>query len=597
MGAQAQQKSVLNIDDNDEFSSFESLTKSSLQNYRLFFTGEDHRFRNSNSQLELKMFKYLHKTAGVRVLLVEFGEGLGYIINKYVQEGDSDSYQILKKFLYEEYFDQVEGLRSFYTSLGDDEKFSVRGIDIERSPLFAVKKLEMLLPDRSTAHDSILVTVDAIKALSEFYDNNRKRNDFFDDEDEDNIYADTNYLPNKTKLNAWRSLKLVLANFEKHKEKYTSFLGNDFDVFQATINNIAEYYYWDDLEGTAQLWLFRESRMEKILQALFAEGDGIKAYGQFGRCHTQRSREKAECPYYYFNSLATRINTGSNPQLAGKVFSCAIFYPQMYDFEDDQNPINDGIKDLIKTADKDELTLYILDSAAKVDASLLQRFNAVIINNLKNDKTRNNDDPEFVYGTDYLGTRFCFLADGGFSGYDFKNLNSALGTNFNNQPQFFGFSIVASENRDFSVKTSFLAFSQVDKKINDSLSFSLKGYRLSQYYGGDIIKSNRIDLVPSFGLGYEWWIMDSEEKFTDEARKDVFGKNRITRYKNPAFFVGTSLDLRIHIDWITLGFFANYQVDLSKQSWRRNGEIIGGTPRQSLSAYTIGASIGVNFID
>ena len=160
--------------------------------------------------LELKMFKYLHKTAGVRVLLVEFGEGLGYIINKYVQDGDSTSHHILEKFLYKEYFDQVEGLRSFYTSLGNDDKFSIRGIDIERSPLFAVKKLEMLLPSRNAAHDSILVTVDAIKALSEYYDNNSQSSDYFDDEGDKNIYSDTNYLPNKNGIDVWRTLELVI---------------------------------------------------------------------------------------------------------------------------------------------------------------------------------------------------------------------------------------------------------------------------------------------------------------------------------------------------------------------------------------------------
>lgn len=590
--AQAQQNAVLNIDDNDEFESFGLLNDSLLQNYRLFFTGEDHRFRKSNSLLELKMFKYLHKTAGVRVLLVEFGEGLGHIINNFVQNGDSVSQQILEKFLYKEYYQQVEGLRSFYTSLGEDEKFSVRGVDIERSPLFAVKKLEMLLPDRNTAHDSILVTADAIKSLSEFFDNNRTRSDFFDDEDGYGFGSD-DYTPNKSSIDASLTLKLVLANFAAHKEKYKPFLGENFTAFETTINNITEFYYWRELEGTAQYALFRESRMEHALQALFSESDDIKAYGQFGRCHTQRSREKAECPYYYFNSLATRINTSTNPQLAGKVFSCAIFYPQMYDFYEDLSALNEGINSLAKKSEKEKLTLYLLDSANNINAKFQQRFNAVIINNLKYDG--GDEDEESAYDSFHSPTRTGIVAEGGISGYNFDALNKALNTNFTNEPQFFGVSFLLTQNKGLNYKNSFLFFLPVDKKLNDSSSITLKGFRIATQFGKDIIKSRRIDLAPFLGIGYERWKLESREDFTNNANKDVLGKNRATVYTNPGFFINAGIDLRVYINRATLGFFAHYQADLSKQAWRRNGEIIGGTPRLSLSAYTVGASLGFNF--
>jgi hypothetical protein len=188
------------------------------------------------------------------------------------------------------------------------------------------------------------------------------------------------------------------------------------------------------------------------------------------------------------------------------------------------------------------------------------------------------------------------LAEGGFSGYNFTNLNKTLGTNFDQEPQFFGVSITMAENRNFNFKTSFHAYTQADRKLSDTSDVSLRGYRFLQQYGGDIIKNKHIDLTPFFGLGYEWWILDSREEYTDPTRKDVMGNNRHTRYKNPGFIVSAGLDFRVYIDWVTLGFFAHYQGDLSKQSWRRNGAVVGGTPRFSLSSYTVGASIGFNFL-
>lgn len=163
----AQDRTVLDLQNNNDYSSFSLFDSLNINSYNLFFTGEDHRYPLSNSDLELKMFKYLHKKVGARVFMVEFGNGMAHFINKYISQNDNISKAVLKEYLRESYFKLFDNLRIFYAELPEDEKFTVKGIDIEREPMYAIKYLELLLPkDLKNAHDSIKIHMEALKVLS-----------------------------------------------------------------------------------------------------------------------------------------------------------------------------------------------------------------------------------------------------------------------------------------------------------------------------------------------------------------------------------------------------------------------------------------------
>src|SRR5690606_35468034 len=165
INAFAQNKVVdLDIEKNDDFSSFQILD-SAAKDKMVFFTGENHNFRTSNYKLQLKMLKYLYKNFGVNHLFLEFGISRGWLVNNYVQTGDSSLYTILKKYSYDEYTMLYKELMLFNKTLPADKKIMIHGIDIERSYSTPIKVLSMLLPDRK-APKSIELNIEALKSLA-----------------------------------------------------------------------------------------------------------------------------------------------------------------------------------------------------------------------------------------------------------------------------------------------------------------------------------------------------------------------------------------------------------------------------------------------
>lgn len=596
------QKQVLDVENNNDYSSFAALDSAYLSQFSVFFTGEDHRYLKSNSQLELKMFKYLHKTAGVRVFMMEFGYSLGYAANKYVQTGDSNVLDLLDRHTYDEYFELFKGLRDFYDSLPDNEKFSLVSVDLEREPVYPVKMLESLMPEDGTPHDSIKLHIESLKAISEYHDyesaknENEEEGDEYDYEGIEKPADDSAYT--KVYVNTRFTVELVIENYKKHKEKYQAYLGSNFNLFEAEIKNIEDFFVYDSYEGAAHQYIFRENYMEQNVKALITQNPQNKIFGQFGRCHTQRSREKEDCSYFYFNSLATRLNNTVGSPLEGKVFSCAIFYPAMFDFMDDNVSINTGLDSLISNTELNTISLTVLNNDDPAFAQLSKRFNAVIINYNENDENSAETIEETMDISSLFDPnnkeRMMFLGTAGAKGMNIANLNNRLKTDFNPSVQFYGFEFNFSKNRSYSLINRFVWFSTETRNINDSTSIALSGFSINFLYGGDLIKSNTVDFILSAGYGYERWEMQTIESLTDESRKDVFGSDRTTTYVNPGMFLNAMADLRIHKGGFTFGVYGGYQLDLSNQKWRTAGKINSDTPKFSLSSYTIGANIGFN---
>ncbi|MFM6984948.1 MAG: hypothetical protein ACKOXF_12495 [Chitinophagaceae bacterium] len=58
---------------------------------RVFLGGENHNYWSENNLIELKMIKHLHKTRGVRNLVIELGYARGYLLDRYIND-DSTYY-------------------------------------------------------------------------------------------------------------------------------------------------------------------------------------------------------------------------------------------------------------------------------------------------------------------------------------------------------------------------------------------------------------------------------------------------------------------------------------------------------------------------
>lgn len=106
--------------------SFDSL----LNGYRVYMGGENHRPWRHNYQVQLALFKYFYHNHGVRVLLVEASPSQAFLDELYLIYGDralqSADPQIRKR---RRHF--LDLLREFYLSLPENDRFVIRGLDIE----------------------------------------------------------------------------------------------------------------------------------------------------------------------------------------------------------------------------------------------------------------------------------------------------------------------------------------------------------------------------------------------------------------------------------------------------------------------------------
>lgn len=174
--AQEIPRSIIDIEYNDNFDGFE-LLKPELEKNRVFFTGENHAYYESNMMLELKMFKYLHNNDDFNVFLFEFGAGAAWLIQQYVVTGDSSLLKDMQHLPFSKYDKLFNGLRDYYIELPEDRKFRIEGIDREASYELATNALVRMLPEeRGRPHDSIVIHIDALRLLKGHFDQNKDGN-------------------------------------------------------------------------------------------------------------------------------------------------------------------------------------------------------------------------------------------------------------------------------------------------------------------------------------------------------------------------------------------------------------------------------------
>ena len=161
---------TINLKDNNDVSSF-SLLNSSLEGYTVFLTGEAHGVA-ANTDVQIKLLKYLNEKAGVKYFLIERGYSDSVILNRYLKTGDEN---ILKQ-----YYEGINGtlnytindyemwkkLYEYNKKKSIEDKIKVIGIDVEYTPLSAFKCMYSLIPHEE-APSEIKPTIEKFKALND----------------------------------------------------------------------------------------------------------------------------------------------------------------------------------------------------------------------------------------------------------------------------------------------------------------------------------------------------------------------------------------------------------------------------------------------
>lgn len=578
----------------DSFEGFDAFDSADFES-DIFISGENHTYLSSNSKMWVKMFKYLYKNAGVRNIMIEYGYSSGYLINEYIQTGDSDIYAVLKKYSFEQHAAAYKELMEFNRDLPDDQKIYLTGIDLERGTRLAAKVMQMMLPDSGMADDSIILHVESLRSLVSYNDNEVYA------EDREFFYYDS-YSVNNT-------MKRVIENFIAHEDKYKEYLEPEkFEVFKKIALGLRDLKLWNEFEdeNSTHEFVYREMYMFNRFKEEKAKRGG-KFYGEFGRCHSAKiTQEETSCNWYHFRSLANRIRQWDDNGKHLNVFTMGILYRgDDYDV-DGWEGVKEWAEGLFEGMENRRIAIYDFSNDT-VNPRMSEMFNLVILN------TFNPDDnypttrlvKEFSTDNSEDETYKIQYTFGNLPG-DFSNVNSTFaiynsGTGFtdltNGGPVFAqGFRTSSRSSSGFGSETSYM-WSHIYKTGFSDFTVNLSGMQLySNTYFDILNKSKWLDINLGVGLGYAQYKMVFSKVINPPSlAAGDFSANRDVVFKNPALLVTGVASIEIDVSVFTLGAHYGYQYDVSKDNWRSNGKLRSDTPGTLMTGGFSSYSIGFNF--
>ena len=572
---------------------------SQIKEHRVFFSGENHRYRQTNSHLELKLFKYLHQKANVNTLILETGFSGGWIINRYVQTGDSSIKKYLFKATYKEYHHFYELLRNYYDSLPSDKKFKVEGIDLEREYGSLAKMLLYLMPDSLPKDDSLAFHWEALRAAVGYYE-------LYDDETRNGISGNSRGYYRQS-YSLYGTLRVVLRHFKNETSKYQTLLGENFNLFKDALAGLDEDTDWDRYNNAYHERIYREMYMAAKLTRLLTENPTESYYGQFGRCHTSITEQSTWCDFYYLRSLAARINSTSIGK--GKVFCLGIYYLNELEYQGEEAILRDNIKGLREIL-KPGITLVSLEGKDSTVNKFKDKFQYLILyregkfyepSQINGRSTNHRKNGYDSYDPIYVNLNYAYQSLMFQSGFVKNYLSSNGFTGFKNRLDYHS---VQFENVNDKGDGPYFSMdygwsNALKQNINDSQELSLTSKKFGFYIGGDMLAHDHFGLIPAIGFHYyNTLLTKSTQKTAINNNSDPF-INIAPDYiiKNPAFCVSASLDFRYTNNFYNFFIKGVYNFDVSDKRWLSDGKAISSNFKSSFSGFLLMGGLGLAIED
>ncbi len=570
-----------------------------VNNYDVFIFGENHTYMKSNSALWVKNIKYLHEHAGVRTVMIEYGQASGWLINKYLQSGDSALFEVLNKYAFKEYSSAYKELMEYNKTLADDQKITLIGIDLERGVYSAVKVLSMLLPEDAVAHDSIDLHVESLMALASYQDQ-----EIFTADNDDYSF---DIMMEKYSLS--NTLDLVMENFTNHSDKYKDLLDSNYKTFERTIEGLKDVRRWRKLEelNTTHDFVYREKYMYQNFVAAYNERGG-KFYGQFGRCHsTKKMVDKNGCNWYHFKSFANRLKQSKELNLSDRILTTGILYQKDDYTLDVWKEVEKHIDSLFTHMDDNRIAIYDLKKDTSLNNFFKDDFDYLMLNTTKpssNHPYMNEDDFGFD-GEDDISVTMTYSF--GQMTMDFESLNlllpSGLGIAFKNKLNMHAIEISSRSNG----LSSFFSHSyvgtiaptkvEIPLATNRTIEWKMAGFvvRTTTFY--DLLPGLKsIVIAPGFSIGYTRLSLTAAQEQNSNVPNlstGFLGEKNISNYVNPGITYGFEGLIDLNLKAFTIGGHIGYQRDLSDKNWRSKG-LVASSPETSLGSTYFAARIGFN---
>lgn len=553
----------LDIDNNDYFSSFKILDES-LEDKRVFFIGEDHRYRRSNSDFQLKLLRYLHDEAGVKNLIIEQGKSTAYIINKYVLDGQEEYKSIIQDYAYPYYYEFYVKLFEYNQTLPKEDRVRVHGIDMERSISNAYKALGLMTPKKK-APKEIMTTIESIRGMAGYYDN------YFSTIKEDSVtynmwkFAGTMFFDGATTLEG------ILTDFDANDSLFRAYIGDEFEIFSEIIEGLrgAKQWYEYQEQDAYQEWVLREEFMYQRFKEVLTEYPEQKFLGSFGRCHTSKTIQDGWCDLYSFESLANRINNATDSATTDRVLTIGSYYPlSPYFYKKNADVfVIEGLSRLVKN---DQVMIFKVDQDT-IYENVQGNFDFVVINKRKVEEEKKAKEvmadlfENFSSTTDYM-VHFDFAL--GRTEFDVGDFNAHMSnkgyTGLPTVTQYFQFAIQTNYRRGgfgFTMKAT-----ENYKLTNDATDSSIDLMNWDSHFEAfyDLIPSFKADLLLGGRLGVGSYFMTEKVNLPSNGQNSLISEQSlISTYNNYFGTIGAFTQARVNFKYFTLGYSAGYNFDYS----------------------------------
>ncbi|GEM_PF-879961 len=588
----------ISINDEDTLHLYDSsfaglaLLDDTLSQFRVFITGENHTYTESNARLWLKMIKYLHANAGVRNIMFEYGYTYGYLVNEYLQTGDTTLFSSIDQFAYKEYSAVIKELREFNEALPDSAKLYFAAIDIDRGIYPVAKMLAHMLPaDSVPIPDSIYIHVASLKSLMEY-------NDFKLDEqdDENNPYSRGRGFKFKTGA----TLDLVQKNFLECKELYKEYLGDGYTDFENIIvNKYNDRKLWEEYEtdGAIQEYIYRENYMHNNFLKEQALHPG-NWFGQFGRCHTTKVQQTSNsCEWFKFNSLADRIKNTKGGEFKDAVMTIAVVYDSDRNFGPERSGEYELFNKYFEDLPANRIALIDLSKDTALNKNFGTDFNFLFVNSFTQYGSSydylNDWESEKDVRIKVLGGYTQTLMD--LNKLSDRYIKDGSRQGFNNLRTSWELTFMAQDERTATGFT-FGSYLSEEQSI-DTTDFKLSGYYVKNFVYLDVFKNSKwLDIMPGIGVAYNKLKMKSIETTSAPNLSNGFlGKTKTSFSTNDAFVFDLGFIIDLNIKKLTIGYQSGYILDVSNKNWKSNGKIDDTTPETSFTGEYNTFRVGFNF--
>lgn len=253
----------INLNNDTDFQGFELIE---IKDQRLFVLAEHWHNIRAVPSATFKIIRFLHKEGNVRILAIEQGASVAFMINSYLQTGDTT---LLPKISRNTMFWGIENreflknLRAFNETLTQQEKIVVRSVDIEykmESAIFVINKWIM----GKEIPDQLQATLGVFKSL---FEQTRTHRESFD------VLAVMFYYDKELVQGL---VERTLVDLDENDELYMEFFRDDFVEFAQMILDMDDGLTFDYTNPNTR-YRFRDKIIYEKFEELINENpeDGI----------------------------------------------------------------------------------------------------------------------------------------------------------------------------------------------------------------------------------------------------------------------------------------------------------------------------------